>query len=151
MLSLSSVQLFLHLEDLSEAVTCLFCWLSAPAKNRRTKKCWINQMNKLEENECAHFFSEFNFVRLETSVLYYRGSYHPGVATTLYHQVFFHFPIYSLPFLSLISTLTCFQTWGLVTKRAQLLITSNYYLPSTPKDEKYDEGRPDRVIANKGC
>ena len=49
--------------------------------------------------------------------------------------VFFHFPLYSLQFLSLISALTCFHSWGLLTKWAQLLITSNYYLPSTPKDQ----------------
>ena len=38
------------------------------------------------------------------------------------------------PFLPLISAPTDFHDWDLVTRRAQLLITSNYYLPSTPKD-----------------
>ena len=38
------------------------------------------------------------------------------------------------PFLPPISALTGFHDWDLVTRWAQLLITSNYYLPSTPKD-----------------
>ena len=37
-------------------------------------------------------------------------------------------------FLPLISALTGFHDCGLVTRWAQLLITSSYYLPSTPKD-----------------
>ena len=36
-------------------------------------------------------------------------------------------------FLPLISAPTGFHNWDLVTRWAQLLITSNYYLPSTPK------------------
>ena len=39
------------------------------------------------------------------------------------------------PFLQLTSALTGFHVWGLVTRWAQLLITSNYYLPSTLKDQ----------------
>ena len=35
----------------------------------------------------------------------------------------------------LISALTGFFDWGLLTRWAQLLITCNYYLPSTPKDQ----------------
>ena len=38
-------------------------------------------------------------------------------------------------FLPLISAPTGFHDWGLLTRWAQLLITSNYYLPSTPKDQ----------------
>ena len=67
--------------------------------------------------------------------------------------MFFHFTF--LPafppvrhFLPLISASTGFHKWGLVTRRAQLLITSNYHLPRTSKDPKYYEGRADRVIAN---
>ena len=37
--------------------------------------------------------------------------------------------------LPLISALTGFHNWGLVTRWAQLLITSNCYLPSTPLDQ----------------
>ena len=40
-----------------------------------------------------------------------------------------------IPFLPLISTPTGFQDHGLVTRWAQLLITSSYNLPSTPKDQ----------------
>ena len=39
------------------------------------------------------------------------------------------------PFLPFISALTGFHDWGLVARWDQLLITSNYYLPSTPKDQ----------------
>ena len=46
-------------------------------------------------------------------------------------------------FLPIISAPTGFHDWGFVTRWAQLLITSNYYLPSTPKEE-YDEGRAAR-------
>ena len=39
------------------------------------------------------------------------------------------------PFLHLISAPTGFYDWGLVTRWAQLLITSNYNLQSTLKDQ----------------
>ena len=56
------------------------------------------------------------------------------------HQMFFftslstHFPPVR-PFLPLISAPTGFHNWGLVTRWAQLLITSNYLLPSSRKDQ----------------
>ena len=40
------------------------------------------------------------------------------------------------PFLPLISAPTGFHDWDLVTRWAQLLITSNYFLPSKEKEEK---------------
>ena len=39
------------------------------------------------------------------------------------------------PFLTLIFAPTGFHNWGLATRWAQPLITSNYYLPSTTKDQ----------------
>ena len=50
-------------------------------------------------------------------------------------SIFFSYQI----FLPLISAPTGSLEWGLVTRWAQLLITSNYYQPNTPKDQ--DEGR----------
>ena len=60
-------------------------------------------------------------------------------------KYFFHFPSTRVPpvrpFLPNISPPTGFHDEALVTRWAQLLITSNYYLPSPPKRSKYNEGR----------
>ena len=58
------------------------------------------------------------------------GSYVP------WHHHFFplHAFLLSDLFLPLISALTGFHDWGLVTRWAQLLITSNYYLPRGGKE-----------------
>ena len=60
-------------------------------------------------------------------------------SSLILNKVFFSLlPYYPLSschiFLPLISALTDFCDWGLVTRRAQLLITSNFYLPSMLKD-----------------
>ena len=64
-----------------------------------------------------------------------------------------------ISFLPLISAPTGFHDWGLVTRWAQLLITSNYYLPSTPKDHhgllklsiKFNNSLLHFVWINKDC
>ena len=68
------------------------------------------------------------------------GSYVP------WHHHFFplHAFLLSDLFLPLISALTGFHDWGLVTRWAQLLITSN--LPSTPKDRNTMRTRLDIMV-----
>ena len=66
--------------------------------------------------------------------LYCRSYKNPDL--TAPKLVFLHFPSFpARSFLPLISTPTGFHDWGLATKWAQLLITSNYYQPSTPIDQ----------------
>ena len=52
-------------------------------------------------------------------------------------------------FLPLISVLTSFHDWGLVTRWALLLITSNYNLPSKSKDQSTKKAELTGVVVNR--
>ena len=93
--------------------------------------CQLLNLSKDTENSLLDSLKRHKVLFLGT-IMGPRGSYRKV-------RNFFHFPL--LPaflqldiFLPLISAPTGFHDWGLVTRWAWLLITSNCYLPSTPKD-----------------
>ena len=80
-----------------------------------------NQIVSIFQQTCCHCQ-----IRLGKSSVVSAEKFFSSYPSTLFPTV--------RPFLPLISAPTGFYDWGLVTRWAQLLLTSNYYLPSTPKD-----------------
>ena len=105
--------------------------VSFQAKRRRPNTTSSTTSSCMSTHPKLKILSSLKFVR--SALLFFSTSLLP----TFHCQIFF---------LPLISVLTGFHNWGLVTRWAQLLITSTYYLPSTPKDQSRMRAELTRVV-----